>query len=310
MGGAFEGALDDAEEYMDDLAAGDEVAELAELLRAMESAASGSSSSGPQSATQVTDYATVPAGGERLAVPGGTTTIDFEDGLVKHEDLGIIDEVKSLDDMSGAFDGRLDAELRSVYAYADTPAKVRFNGSGESHVLDSCNYYPLKSQGFKTLTLSCPLPFEFSLTASTRRDAFDTSGVSVHMDRYGTHNDQRDSWTPVPLQPAHLHEHHGNEYGKPPVHVASFARSHFFVENTTGEDSGTSGNAIDVRVMARNNHPGSGRYYEVARSEGVPDGDHVSFDIAEKHHFLAVHTQNSTDGLVTASRVQFLGGAP
>lgn len=301
------GYMDELEEAADDLMAGDEVAELADVVQAVHS---GDPGRGGQPATQVTDYSVVPKDGERLAVPAGTTTVDFKDGVVRHEQLGRVGEVKSLDQMSGAFHGRIDAELRSVYVFSDVTATLRFNGAGEGHTIDSCNYYPLKSQGFTSLTIECPLPFTFGLTASTRRDAFDTSAVSQHMDRYGEVSGTLDSWNAVPLQPHHLYEDHGTQYGKAPLHVISYARNHLFIENTTTEDTGAAAADIDIRVLARNNHPGGGKYYQVASWTNVSDGDHVSLDVAEKHHFLKVEVTNSAAGNTVAAQVQAAGGTP
>lgn len=304
---------DTVSEYADDLAAGDEVRELGAALEEM--AASIRQSDGDVS-TIPPEYATVPPEEERLSCPPGTTTIDFENGVASHPDVDgpLATGIKRIEDMTGLFDGRLDSELRSLFAYSDVPTKLSFEGSDQKHVLDSCNYYPLRSQGFTEITLECPLPFEVNLTASTQRSAaFDISGVAAHTDRFGYvdgSGSTLDTWTPLPFQPKHLYDHHGTEFGKPPLHVISYPRNHLFIENTTSEDTGAAGNDVDIRVLARNNHPGSGKFYEIASWTNVSDGDHVSLTVEDRHHFLKVETKASTAGLVTATEAQFAGGAP
>lgn len=313
--GMFEDATESGGGALDNLAAGDEVRELAEVMtevaRQMET---GDGGSGGSVDPVPPEYVVVPPDEERLACPAGTTTINFDRGRVDHDDVdGPLAEITPLKDLSGVFDGRLDAELRSLFAYSDVPTKLRIEGSGDAHVLDSCNYYPIHSQGFQKLTVSCPLPFELSLTAATRRQTFDTSGVAVHMDRFGYVDGSGgtlDTWTPLPMQPKHLYDEYGTTFGKPPVHTVSFSNTHLFIENTTSEDTGASGNDVDIRVLARNNHPGSGKFYEIKRWTNVSDGDHVDFTVDRKHHFLKVETRASTSGLVTATECQLAGGAP
>lgn len=256
------------------------------------------------------DAAVVPPESERLAVPAGKTTIDFAEGSVRHESLGLLDvDVKRITEMSGLYDGRLDAELRSVYAYCDVPAQLSFGGSSQKHTLDSCNYYPIPSQSFEKVQIDVPLPAEFTLTASTQPDPPTTSGVAVHGDRYGEESGTLDSMTAVPMQPKHLHETHGNQFGKPKVHTISFSDNTLFVTNTTTTDTSAAAADVDVELRAMQNHHGTWRV--IGTQTAVSDGETVQFDTGgSRHHLLQVRVTNSATGNTVAARVEHAGGAP
>lgn len=256
-------------------------------------------------------YSSIPPGKDeaRLAVPSGSTTIDFEEGIVEHESEGVIlddDDVVSISDMSRGLD-EVTAALRSIFVLADVPVQVRIGGNTNTwHEIDSCNYYPIPSQEFTEVELySESVPFAFELKASTRAEPLDVDGVTVHATREGekaagTH----DSYTPMVWQPHGLTDRVGDfSYAKGGIHAISFARNTFIVDNDSGN-----GNEIDLRLMAKQLHTDDWR--EIAEATGIADGDHHIFDVSERYHAYRVDVRNATNGDTVSAWGQYAGGAP
>lgn len=258
----------------------------------------------------------------RLALPSGRTVIDFEQGTVKNESEGPIytetagpdgsgPGVRTFADMSEGVEQSIN-QLRSLYILADVPIFVRLDDSPWQEI-DSCNYYPLPSQGFTQVELQCALPFTTELKASTRADPLNVSGVAIHMDRDGQFPKDggttvQDDYGNMAFHPHALHS--SDRIGdfseaKPPVHTVSFSRCTWVVENDSGN-----GNAIDARLVAKDSHPGSGDYYQVAESTNIADGDHAIFDVSQRWHFMKVQVRNNTNGEEVSAFAQMAGGSP
>lgn len=253
-------------------------------------------------------YSTVPPSSDvsRLAVPAGTTTINFSDGYVEDPNGEIIvddDELVTISDMSRGLD-EVRAELRSVFALADVPVQMRIGG-GPWHEIDSCNYYPLPAQSFEEIEIKGSVPYAFELKASTRSQAMDVSGVTVHATRDGEKAaGAHDSYSPMKWQPGGLTERNGDfSAAKGGVHAISFARNTFAIENTSGN-----GNPIDVQLLGKQLH--GGKFREITEITGLGDGDHHVFDVSQAWHAFLVKIKNQTAGATVSAEGEYAGRAP
>lgn len=256
---------------------------------------------------QAFEYAAVPTDEtHRLGLPAGQTVIDFERGEVIHETEGVIAEIRDFDDMSEGVDTRVQS-LRSAWFYTDVPIQARFD-EGNWFPLDSCQYTPVKAQGFKRIVLQSSYPFEFFTVASTRSEPFSQSdSVTVHMDREGTFSGTPDSWTRLEWAPHHLREQHGMTYAGPKLHTVSFSTNTLMVENTGNND-------LYTRLVAADTH--NGKFYTIERREAsdgtlkaLSPGDHHVYHCEQHHHLLGIEVQNATAGNVVETFHSMSGGS-
>jgi len=308
-------------EAADDLAAGDEVEAVgdsveekldvvaSELKRIKELTATELDSAGTAHVPEADDhpfaYSVIPPGKDwRLAVPSGTTTINFEEGTVRNENLNepVLDDddVVSIRDMSRNLD-ETTAKLRSVHVLADSQVHMRLDG-GPWHEIDPSCYYPIPSQGFTEVELYAPLPYEFEMKASTRREPFDVSGVSVHSTRYGElSSGVYDSYEWIPMQPGALFADHGDEHGASWIQTIGFDTNTIIVRNTSSKD-----NNAQCVIQAKQGYQGDWR--TIASSDtSIPDGSHDVFELRGAYNWLRVGIRNKFDGEEISADVEYAG---
>jgi hypothetical protein len=249
------------------------------------------------------EYATLPQDGGHMALPYGETTFDFENGVVTNEHAGEMYEIRSFEEMSKGLDSDIQS-LRSIYIYGDVVGKIKLD-DGDWFQFDSCQYVPIKSQGFKRVSVTCSIPWNVYGVASTRAQAFtETDSISLHMTRQGELDlGQHDTWQTVPHVPHGLKHDYGMEYAKGGLHMISLPRKTFTIENNSGN-----GNAIDVRVLGAATHERN--FHEITRTTGLADGDHHIFHVEQSHHIMIVQVRNSTDGNDVSVYTEVCGGAP
>lgn len=255
------------------------------------------------------EYATIPSDGGDLALPPGRTHFDFDKGKIVNEKVGEIGDIRDFDDMSEGIDSQIQS-LRSLFLYSDVVAKVRLD-DGDWFKLDSCQYVPMKSQGFTSFDIKAKIPFNLYGAASTRSQVFaDTDSISVHMTRKGTFSGTADSWTSLGWTTHHGFEERGMAYAKGALHTVSFARNTIRVENTGSND-------LYVRVRGADTH--SKDWYEIGRREAsdgtlkaLTPGDHHVFHVEQAHHLLNVQIKDTSGSATNTlkTRHSMTGGAP
>lgn len=316
-----DGWIGGVKDAADELAAGDEVEDVEDDMKAVRSLIERTNqllaaNVGAEGTVELPEnvistphkYSVIPPTNDktRLAVPAGTTTINFSDGYVKDPNGEIVvddDELITISDMSRGLD-EIRASLRSVFALADVPIQMSIDG-GPWHEIDSCNYYPIPATSFEEIRLTAGVPYSFELKASTRSDPFDVSGVAVHATRDGeTAAGAHDAYTPMVWQPEGLTDRNGDfSEAKGGVHAISFSRNTFVIENTSGN-----GNPIDVQLLGKQLH--GGEFREIDEVMGVSDGDHTIIDVSQTWHAFLVKIKNQTGGATVSAEGEYAGRAP
>lgn len=257
------------------------------------------------------EYSSVPSEGERVTLPPGETTIDFQNGDVTNQWEGNIATVRDFDDMSQGIDSQVQS-LRSLWLHADAPAQVQLDG-GEWFTVDPGTFHPLVSQGFRKATIQTDYPLELTAVGSTRAKPFtDSDSVRTHITR---RTDGRNTsaapdsfeaveWSTDAAFRNDDNDLEGNDwdqsYGKREVFVAPCEHSTVVVENDSG-----AANDMDVRLRAAATDSqrdgltvGSTTvgFQEIARQTNLSQGDHHVFQIDQSHRWMRLEYRNSTNG--------------
>lgn len=133
--------------------------------------------------TDPTPYGTitVPDGRGYIGTVPGQTTVDFGEGRVSSEHVGDIVEIGTISDLSRELDSMQD-ELRSLFIYVDAPVQLSFDGTN-TQTLEAGNYYQFVDSGFTRVQIESDTTVDFTLAASTRREAFTVDGVAGYSAR-------------------------------------------------------------------------------------------------------------------------------
>jgi len=293
------GAYEQATEAWDDLAAGDEVAELEGVLRTMSGQLESLGSTG-ESAVKPTAHISVPGDGtQALPLPAGRATIDFQNGRVEHPDVDgyVTTDVTPVSDLSRQFDTN-DRALETVIFETDTNARIYVdNNEGQSVPLTSV---PLPSRPFNSVDVELDYPGNLYVLASTKRLDLSVNPRGLFAGRYGTVTGTLDNKTPVPLSPYGLAEqgqqdhNDPNYWGNPKLWAAGYPASTWTIANN-------SGNGNELKAVVEGKGPdtpgGTASWYEVA-SDTVPDGDHSFINVTDgqRHNLLRCRVTNTTAG--------------
>jgi hypothetical protein len=294
------GAFEDAVEAADDLAAGDEVEEATGVLRHISQQLE--ALGGGDAAPQPLGHITVPREKPRLALPAGTVTVNFRDGFVEHEDIGrVIDDLVTVEDLTDQFEGE-SVQLQNVIFHSDTAAQVRLQEGGQYVPLD---YVPLPSRSFDTVQVELLHPGNLLLLASTQELPIGIGAINLYASRYGEQAGTLDSPTAVPVSPHELWDNHNTSYADSTVWTAAYDSTTWTVENT----SGNSNDLVAVIEAAENTSTSLGSFREIAR-DTIPDGDHSTFHVEQRHHYQRVRLTNTATGETVSGTVEALEGSP
>lgn len=262
------------------------------------------------------EYAPIPETGRRLPLPAGDTTFNFDRGRVTHSEHGPLEDgdgnelpIRDFDDMSTNVENAKIQSLRSLYLAVDAPCEVSFNEDTHRFALDPAQYYPLKSQGFRSFTIHAEYPVEIVGVASTRASGFPTDSVQNHMQREADVSDGvHDSYTSLLWYPDGLADtlpagvtelSEGDEV----INAEAHNRHSFRVHNDSGN-----GNAIDAKVQAADTP--SLDWYDIGlESTAIPDGDHTLFDTQQRHNYLRIQIRNNVNGNDVSAYGTMTGGS-
>lgn len=235
------------------------------------------------------EYATFPDNGGKIALPAGTTTFDFDEGVIEHEsDSTLSIALEGFDGLSWETDVEIES-LRSLFVVADVNARIQIGSGGTSDWfrLESCQYTPVRSQQFEVFRVDADRPYTLFGVASTRSKPFtnpDSVGATMAREAVlssGTY----DSFTNLEWVPSGLDQKHGD----PVLETEGRSKATVTIENTSGN-----GNSIDVQLQGAATD--SLNWHTLDKSATVGDGNHHVFHVEQSHHAIRSQVTNSTAG--------------
>lgn len=291
------GAFDELGHFADDLAAGDEVEDATDVLRHISQQLE--ALGGGDAAPQPLGHISVPRDAPKLAVPAGTVTINFRDGFVSHPDLGrFVDNLVTVEDLTDQYDGE-SMQLKNVIFHSDTAAQVRIKEGGQWVPLD---YVPLPSRNFDQIQVELDHPGNLIVMASTRELPIGIGAINLYASRYGEASGTFDNLNAVPVSPHTLWNEHGSTHADPTLWTAAYDSTTWTVDNTGG-------NELKVVIEAAENTGPLGQWREIA-SDTIPSGDHSTFHVGQRHHYMRTRITNTTGGQNVSSIVEATEGSP
>lgn len=292
-------------EGADELAAGDEVEQLGDDLAAQ-------FDSLRQEVRNLRDdkptaYSVVPSDSDRIALPSGTATIDFENGTVTHEAIdGLVSEdVVTIDDLSRRFE-KESLVLRSFLFYTDTHARASVGGTrGQQIDLD---FTPIPTPRFREVEVELDRPGNLFALAATKPLNMGLGTIAVIGTRIGEHSGTLDSYEPIPVSPYELYDEHGGAHAEATVDTSRYTAATWTIANQSGN-----GNEIDVDVQGASADPSEyadAEWRTLEEVQGVPDGDHVVIEVTQEHKLMRPRVANSVAGNNVDAKVELTEGTP
>lgn len=284
--------------FFDELAAGDEVmavaAELEQVQRQLESL-------GASPAPRPLGHILVPRTGTGVALPSGKAAVDFDRGVLSHEDLGVVlDNLVKVSDLVESHARQ--PQLRNIIFHADTVANIDV-GHQEQEIF--FQNVPIPESDFSSVEISLSYPGEVTILASTQRLPIGLGAVTVNGARHGEHTDAvTDSFEAVPVAPFSLWDDHGATYAEAPVYTAFFDTATWTVENT-----GAANELVAIVEPKEATGSSSAKWREIAR-DTIPNGDHSVFHVSERHNLQRVSVKNTTAGQSIGASVDLLEANP
>lgn len=262
--------------------------------------------------TDPTPYGTitVPDGRNYIGTVPGQTVVDFGEGRTYSKHVGDIIEHDAIDDLSRELDAAQD-ELRSLFVYVDAPVQLSFDGTN-TQTLEAGNYYQFVDSGFTRVQIEAETTVDFTLAASTRREAFSVDGVAGYSAREANRQEGTyDGWE----RPNFASQNVWNDFNS-----ANYPESLYWYVRPFGSKvlkvgNGSSlANSADVRVLAADmDNPAPvgaddpNRWYEIG-AVTLAQGEQHKFVIDEPHHLLTYEFTNTTAGEDVTVGATCIGG--
>jgi hypothetical protein len=176
---------------------------------------------------------------------------------------------------------------------------VRLQEGGQYVPLD---YVPLPSRSFDTVQVELQHPGNLLLLASTQELPIGVGAINLFASRYGQQSGTLDSLTSVPLSPHDLWGEFGSGYADSTLWTAAYDSTTITVENDGPSE-------LRTVVEAAESIGPVGSWREIA-SDTVPTGDHTTFNVVQRHHYLRTRVTNTTAGETVSSVVEVTEGSP
>lgn len=286
------------EQRLDDLAAGDEVrlvlGELEQMQTQLESL-------GASRAPKPIGHILVPRHGAGLSLPKGKATIDFRAGTVTHEELGtVVDDLVTVDDLVEG--NARQPQLENLIFHSDTLVSVDIGEQDQEIFLQNV---PIPEADFDSIEVNMRLPGELTVLASTQQLPIGLGAITVHGSRHGEHADAvTDALEAVPVSTFGLWNEYGTQYAEDAVYTAPYDSVTWVVENTGAA------NELEAVVEATAGPQlASATWREIAR-DTIPNGDHSTFNVTQRHRYLRVRVTNTTTGQSIGASVDLMEANP
>jgi hypothetical protein len=177
---------------------------------------------------------------------------------------------------------------------------VRLQEGGQYVPLD---YVPLPSRSFDTVQVELLHPGNLLLLASTQELPIGIGAINLYASRYGKQAGTLDSPTAVPLSPYALWDTYGAAYSDSTLWTAAYDSTTFTVQN-----DGVSELEVFIEATENTSTP-LGNWREIA-SDTLQPGDHSTFNVEQRHHYMRTRVTNTTAGENVSSVVEVTEGSP